>query len=72
VRGLQVTATAIILDAGVQWYHAYNAAHAKNRTVVGGYAVSVGSSGGWIMGGGHSALSSKYGLGTYPAIRVEP
>jgi hypothetical protein len=56
---------AIILDAGVQWYEAYNAVRGHNRAVVGGYAGTVGTSGGWIMGGGHSALSPTHGLGMY-------
>ena len=56
---------AIILEAGVQWYKAYKAAHDKNRNVVGGVASTVGTSGGWVTGGGHSPLSSTYGLGTY-------
>ena len=55
----------ITLGAGVQWHEAYDAAYAHNRVLVGGLSpdVSVGAAGGWIQGGGHSALSPKYGLG---------
>lgn len=31
--------------------------------VVGGSSTTVGAAGGWITGGGHSALSPTYGLG---------
>lgn len=57
----------ITLGAGVQWHEAYDAAYAHNRVLVGGLSpdVSVGAAGGWIQGGGHSALSPKYGLGKW-------
>ncbi|KAG2021372.1 FAD binding domain-containing protein [Coprinopsis cinerea AmutBmut pab1-1] len=56
---------AITLAAGVQWNEAYKAAHEAGRTLVGGITAggSVGAAGGWVMGGGHSALSPTYGLG---------
>jgi FAD/FMN-containing dehydrogenase len=53
------------VGAGVQWYEAYNAAKAQGRIVVGGGGGSVGAAGGWIMGGGHSPLSPRHGLGTF-------
>ena len=51
----------------MQWYEAYDAAKNVERIVVGGVSEggSVGAAGGWIQGGGHSALSSNYGLGMY-------
>ncbi|KAF6760509.1 FAD binding domain-containing protein [Ephemerocybe angulata] len=56
---------AITLGAGVQWVEAYKAIHAKGRIVVGGVSIggTVGAAGGWILGGGHSALSPAYGFG---------
>ena len=53
------------LEAGVQWHEAYAAADAQNRLLVGGFSSggSVGSAGGWVSGGGHSALAPQYGLG---------
>ncbi|KAF5339816.1 hypothetical protein D9611_009144 [Ephemerocybe angulata] len=56
---------AITLGAGVQWVEAYKAVHAKGRIVVGGVSIggTVGAAGGWILGGGHSALSPAYGFG---------
>jgi hypothetical protein len=57
--------SAITLGAGVQWHEAYTAAHQAGRMVIGGVSAggSVGAAGGWLMGGGHSAMSAGYGLG---------
>jgi len=53
------------LGAGVQWHGAYDETQAYGRLVVGGHSIgeSVGAAGGWILGGGHSALSPAFGLG---------
>ena len=58
---------AITLEAGVQWHEAYSAANASGRVLVGGASPggSVGAAGGWLLGGGHSALSPSFGLGEY-------
>ncbi|KAI0743048.1 FAD-binding domain-containing protein [Daedaleopsis nitida] len=63
---------AMTLDAGVQWYEAYAAADAANRTLVGGISAggSVGAAGGWLLGGGHSALSPSYGLGVDNVLEI--
>ena len=52
--------------AGVQWFEGYEAARQHNRVILGGFSPhgSVGAAGGWLSGGGHSALSPNYGLGT--------
>ena len=58
------------LAAGVQWFEAYEAARQYNREIVGGGCLSVGAAGGWLAGGGHSAISPNYGLGTpNPPVR---
>ncbi|KAJ2935487.1 hypothetical protein H1R20_g1607, partial [Candolleomyces eurysporus] len=56
---------AVTLGAGVQWIEAYAAVGARNRFIVGGISQdgSVGAAGGWVLGGGHSAFSGKFGLG---------
>jgi hypothetical protein len=58
--------SAFTFAAGVQWFEAYDAAKQHNRVVVGGLSLrgSVGAAGGWVSGGGHSALAPNYGLGT--------
>jgi hypothetical protein len=60
-----LTLTALTVAAGVQWSEAYEAANKSGCVIVGGVSVggSVGAAGGWVMGGGHSALSPSYGLG---------
>jgi FAD/FMN-containing dehydrogenase len=56
---------AVKVTAGTQWTELYAAAAKRNRTVVGGVSIggTVGASGGWILGGGHSVQSPTYGLG---------
>ncbi|KIJ13654.1 hypothetical protein PAXINDRAFT_13610 [Paxillus involutus ATCC 200175] len=55
---------AVTLGAGVQWHEAHDAVNQYGRMMVGGASVggSVGAAGGWLAGGGHSALSPTYGL----------
>ena len=56
---------AVTFGAGVQWHEAYDFAQEQGRFVVGGISpgASVGAAGGWVMGGGHSVFSPKFGLG---------
>ncbi|KAL3447689.1 hypothetical protein BJX65DRAFT_90227 [Aspergillus insuetus] len=56
------TGPAITIGAGVQGIEAYEAADRSGYQVVGGECPSVGLVGGYTQGGGHSALSSRYGL----------
>ena len=53
---------AVTLGAGVQGSEIYDAANAQGFQFVGGECPSVGVAGGYSQGGGHSALSSRYGL----------
>ncbi|PPQ77163.1 hypothetical protein CVT25_010791 [Psilocybe cyanescens] len=55
--------TAITIGAGQQFRAIYDFARDNKVTFVGGADPSVGASGGWVMGGGHSALSPTMGLG---------
>ncbi|KAL8977429.1 MAG: hypothetical protein Q9205_006767, partial [Flavoplaca limonia] len=50
------------IGAGVQGIELYEAGNKVGLTVVSGECPSVGVAGGYTQGGGHSALSSKYGL----------
>lgn len=45
-------------------------AHLRNLTIVGGGAGTVGIVG-YLTGGGHSALSSTYGLGVDQILEIE-
>lgn len=51
------------MGTGVQAYEVYELANQYGVTVVGGEGETVGIAGGYIQGGGHSPLSSIYGLG---------
>ncbi|KAF8586167.1 FAD-binding domain-containing protein [Ramaria rubella] len=54
---------AVTLGAGVQWFQAYAFAEEKEITLVGGADRTVGTTGGWLQGGGHGALSNTLGMG---------
>ena len=58
--------------AGVQWFEAYEVAKEHNRVIVGGFSArgSLGAAGGWLAGGGHSAISPNYGLGKSSAANL--
>ncbi|GKZ34192.1 hypothetical protein AbraIFM66950_004376 [Aspergillus brasiliensis] len=56
------TGPAVRLGAGVQGFEAYEFADAHGYQIVGGECSSVGIAGGYSQGGGHSALSSRYGM----------
>ena len=53
---------AFKLLAGVQVEGAYAAAHKHGLVLVGGDCASVGVAGSYVQGGGHSALSSIFGM----------
>ncbi|KAL4878069.1 hypothetical protein BJY04DRAFT_115793 [Aspergillus karnatakaensis] len=51
------------LGSGVQGYHVLEASKGSGNVLVGGECPTVGLAGGYTMGGGHSALSTNFGLG---------
>ncbi|KAI1453268.1 FAD-binding domain-containing protein [Annulohypoxylon moriforme] len=62
---------AFKLGSGVQAFEVYEAARKNNVTVVGGEGRTVGVMGGYILGGGHSPLSSLYGLAADQVLSME-
>jgi hypothetical protein len=62
---------AITMGAGIQGFEAYEIADENNLQVVGGECPTVGLAGGYSQGGGHSALSSRYGLGADQVLKWE-
>jgi hypothetical protein len=54
---------AMTVGAGVSWQTVYDYAESHGFTAIGGYSQSVGASGGWLLGGGHSILTPVHGLG---------
>jgi hypothetical protein len=67
----QYSGSAVKLGAGVQGFEAYAAADKRGFVIVGGECATVGPVGGYTQGGGHSALSSKFGLAADQALEWE-
>ncbi|RDA89010.1 hypothetical protein CP532_0668 [Ophiocordyceps camponoti-leonardi (nom. inval.)] len=65
-----IDGNAMTVGAGVQLYEAYRAADRYQQTVVGGNGKSVGF-GGYITGGGHSFISSHFGLAVDNVLQIE-
>lgn len=65
------TGKAVKIGAGVRGFEVYEAAAAQNLIVMGGDCPSVGLAGGFTQGGGHSSLTSLYGLGADQVLEWE-
>ncbi|KAI0548720.1 FAD binding domain protein [Xylaria curta] len=65
------TGQAVKFGAGIQAFEIYAAAAAEGLRVVGGECSTVGLAGGFLQGGGHSALSSTYGMGSDQVLEWE-
>lgn len=61
---------SVKIAAGSVMKDIYAVAAINNVTVVGGADPNVGI-GGWITGGGHSPISSRYGLGVDQVLEIE-
>ncbi|KAJ5082232.1 hypothetical protein N7532_011275 [Penicillium argentinense] len=62
---------AFKVGAGVMGYQILEAARAKGRVIVTGECPTVGLAGGYTQGGGHSALSTEFGLGADQTLEFE-
>ncbi|KIK60261.1 hypothetical protein GYMLUDRAFT_1000244 [Collybiopsis luxurians FD-317 M1] len=62
---------AFRVQAGVQGFQITHEASRKGLVVVSGSCPNVGFAGGYIQGGGHSSLSSMYGLGADQTLSFE-
>ncbi|KAI1743716.1 putative 6-hydroxy-D-nicotine oxidase [Xylaria scruposa] len=69
--GRDYTGTAMKLGAGVEVGELYAAADKYGISAVGGECKGVGVVGGYIQGGGHSPLSSLYGLGADQVLSID-
>lgn len=69
--GGNYTGTAARVGAGLQVYEAFGHALRSNVTLTAASCLTVGSYGGWITGGGHSPLSSLYGLGVDQVLSLQ-
>ncbi|KFY18141.1 hypothetical protein V492_00121 [Pseudogymnoascus sp. VKM F-4246] len=62
---------AVKIGAGVQAFELYEAGKKYGFTAVGGEGKTVGIAGGYVAGGGHSPLSSIYGLAADQVLAFE-
>jgi hypothetical protein len=63
--------SAVKLGAGVQGFDTLSAGLAKKQVVVTGECPTVGVAGGYTQGGGHSALSTSFGLSADNTLEFE-
>ncbi|KAL4808590.1 hypothetical protein BDV18DRAFT_150977 [Aspergillus unguis] len=59
------------LGSGVQGFDVLEATHPQGHVLVGGECPTVGLAGGYTQGGGHSALSTNFGLGADQTLSFE-
>jgi FAD/FMN-containing dehydrogenase len=59
------------VGAGLQVWEAFAHAERYNVTLPAASCLTVGSYGGWIAGGGHSPLSSTFGLGVDQVLSLQ-
>ncbi|KAI8947426.1 putative 6-hydroxy-D-nicotine oxidase [Xylaria longipes] len=69
--GCGYTGPAMKLGAGVEVGELYAAADKYGVSAVGGECKGVGVTGGYIQGGGHSPLSSIYGMGADQVLSID-
>ncbi|KAF4978564.1 hypothetical protein FZEAL_5097 [Fusarium zealandicum] len=62
---------AVTLGAGVQGFDAMRAGHEAGYVILGGECPTVGITGGYTQGGGHSALSSSFGLSAQNTLEFQ-
>ncbi|KAJ7196212.1 FAD-binding domain-containing protein [Mycena pura] len=62
---------AITVGAGITFEQVYKVAEDNDSMFIGGYAQTIGASGGWMMGGGHSVLSPSFGLGVDRVLEIK-
>lgn len=65
------TGPSVTIGAGVMGNELVEAAHKQGMTVVSGECATVGLAGGFTQGGGHSALSTAFGLGADQTLSFE-
>ncbi|KAK4157505.1 putative isoamyl alcohol oxidase [Chaetomidium leptoderma] len=63
--------SAVKVGAGVQGFDVMSAGLAEKQVVVGGECPTVGLAGGYTQGGGHSALSTSFGLSADNTLEFE-
>ncbi|KAH7309755.1 hypothetical protein B0I35DRAFT_397862 [Stachybotrys elegans] len=69
--GGRYTGPAMKLGAGVMVYELYEAAERAGYTAVAGECRTVGVTGGYLGGGGHSPVTSMFGLGSDQVLSID-
>ncbi|EPS33218.1 hypothetical protein PDE_08180 [Penicillium oxalicum 114-2] len=70
-RSAAYNGPAFKVGAGTMGFQIMEAAHARGLLVVGGECPTVGIAGGYTQGGGHSAMSTAFGLGADNTLEFE-
>jgi FAD/FMN-containing dehydrogenase len=65
------TGPSVTVGAGVMGNELLEAVHKQGMTVVSGECATVGLAGGFTQGGGHSVLSTAFGLGADQTLSFE-
>ena len=65
-----LTSTTLKVGGGEVWYEAYDAVR-EDYNIIGGGGKTVSAAGGWLQGGGLSAMSPSYGLGIDNVLQFE-
>ncbi|KAJ6114909.1 FAD linked oxidase N-terminal [Penicillium sp. IBT 16267x] len=70
-NGSSYQGPAVKMGAGVQAFEIYEKGEELGFTAVGGEGKTVGVAGGYVLGGGHSPMSSMYGLAADQVLALE-
>jgi FAD/FMN-containing dehydrogenase len=70
--GKQNLGSAVTVGSGVHLSDIYQAAKANGKIVVGGSAATECAGGGYLQGGGHSALGPTLGMASDNALGLSP
>ncbi|KAJ5613663.1 hypothetical protein N7528_007317 [Penicillium herquei] len=70
-NGASYQGAAVKMGAGIQAFEIYEKAEELGFTAVGGEGKTVGVAGGYVLGGGHSPMSSMYGLAADQVLALE-
>lgn len=62
---------AVTVVGGVAWGEVYDALNSTGYILVGAMSLTVGATGGYVQGGGHSALGPSFGLAVDSVAEIE-
>ena len=65
------TGLAVRYGAGIEAWELYNFMADNSITLVAPGGSTVGGAGGWLSSGGHSSITSKFGLGADQALTIK-